>query len=252
MVAKVLALMSVAFVGCGGHALEAVELPPADLSLVAHWTFDEGSGNLVHDTSGNNRNGTMTGGQWTEGKFGGGLRFNGADFVTVANFPDATPGWTVSAWVRLAAADIGSGFGTVLSNENINDPSTPSTVMPGGFEMHAKDDLDFGFFGDLPRDIDKYGYASLHCCAIEADRWYHLVGVVDPDAKVARLYEGGALQMTESIPGPIRPGDSTFYLGSWNNARPTPTRFFMGTMDEIAIYARALSPDEISALERGP
>jgi Concanavalin A-like lectin/glucanases superfamily len=252
MVAKLFALISLASLGCGGHALEAVELPPAEQALVAHWTFDEGSGDVVYDTSGNNLNGKMTGGEWTQGKFAGGLRFNGADFVTVANFPDATPGWTVSAWVLLGAADIGSGFGTVLSNENINDPATPSNVKPGGWEMHAKDDIDFAFFRDVPRDVDTYGYASLHCCIIEADRWYHIVGVVDPDAKVARLYESGVLQDTRSIPGPILPGDTTFYLGSWNNARPTPTRFFMGTMDEITIYARVLSIDEIRALDRGP
>src|SRR5678810_161074 len=107
MLAKSLALIPVLCLGCGSHSLEAVELPPAELALVAHWTFDEGSGTIVHDTSGNNRNGTMTGGEWTQGKFGGALRFNGADFVTVANFPDATPGWTASAWVRLDAGDIG-------------------------------------------------------------------------------------------------------------------------------------------------
>ena len=72
MIAKILGVMSLAVVGCGGHALEAVELPPAEQALVAHWTFDEGSGSVVHDTSGNNRNGLLTGGEWTEGKFGGG------------------------------------------------------------------------------------------------------------------------------------------------------------------------------------
>ncbi len=244
--------MSVAALGCGGHALEAVELPPAELALVAHWTFDEGRGTVVHDSSGNNRNGALTGGAWTEGKFGGALRFNGGDFVTVANFPDATPGWTVSAWVRLAAGDIGPGFGTVLSNENINDPSTPSDVAPGGWEMHAKSHIDFAFYRDVPREIEMYGYASVQCCELQADRWYHIVGVIDPVAKVARLYESGILQQTEAIPGPILPGDSTLYLGTWNNARPKPTRFFMGTMDEIAIYSRAFSADEVRAIERGP
>jgi len=252
MIAKTLVVTSLMLVGCGGHALEAVELPPAEQALVAHWTFDEGSGGIVHDTSGNNRNGLLTGGEWTDGKFGGGLRFNGADFATVANFPDATSGWTVSAWVRLVAADIGAGFGTVLSNENIHDPASDSTIPPGGWELHAKDDIDFAFFRDLPPSVDTYGYASLKCCVVEADRWYHIVAVVDPDAKEARLYESGVLQASEGIPGPILPGDSIFYIGYWNNARPMPPRFFMGTMDEIAIYARVLSSDEIRALDRGP
>ncbi len=247
-----MSLSVLAALGCGGHALEAVELPPVEKALVAHWSFDEGSGTVVRDSSGNNRHGQLTGGEWTPGKFAGGLRFNGADFVTVVNFPDATPGWTASAWVRLDAADIGPGFGTVLSNENINDPSDPSLPTPGGWEMHAKDDIDFAFFRDLPQTIDDYGYASLHCCVVEADRWYHIVGVVDPDAKVARLYVGGALQVTQSVPGPILPGDSTFYIGSWNNARPMPPRYFMGTMDEITIYSRVLSDDEIRRLESGP
>ena len=47
--------------------------------LVAHWRFDEGSGTVANDSSGNNNHGTVMGGaQWIAGgKLGGALDFDG-------------------------------------------------------------------------------------------------------------------------------------------------------------------------------
>ena len=51
----------------------------AAAELVAYWTFDEGSGDTVIDSTGNGNDGTLMGAQWGEGKFGNALEFNGAD-----------------------------------------------------------------------------------------------------------------------------------------------------------------------------
>jgi len=48
-------------------------------SLAAAYSFDEGFGTTVADTSGRGNTGTITGATWTTaGKFGGALTFNGA------------------------------------------------------------------------------------------------------------------------------------------------------------------------------
>ncbi len=47
--------------------------------LVAHWTFDEGSGNIAYDSSGNGNDGTINGAEWDAGKYGPALHFNGQD-----------------------------------------------------------------------------------------------------------------------------------------------------------------------------
>lgn len=242
-------LLLVAFgvAGCGPNAIDAVELGPSRRSLVAYWNFDEGQGAVVHDRSGHNRNGRLTGGTWTTaGRFAGALRLNRGDHVTVENFPDATPGWTVSAWMRFAPTDFGLDWGTVVSTENLR---------AGGWELHAQTEraiprVDFGFFRDVPST--RYGYAEIECCPLEPDRWFHIVAVVDPLARRALLYEGGLERTAVDIPGGILPGDATLYMGRWNEGHPNEKRRFNGVLDEIAIYERALTPSEIAALERGP
>lgn len=50
--------------------------------LVGYWNFDEGSGIIAHDISGNGNNGTITGAAWTVGKVGSGaLQFDGNNNV---------------------------------------------------------------------------------------------------------------------------------------------------------------------------
>jgi hypothetical protein len=50
----------------------------ATADLVAHWTFDDGSGDTVSDMSGNGADGTFTGNpDWAVGPIGGALRHAG-------------------------------------------------------------------------------------------------------------------------------------------------------------------------------
>ncbi|HRR96284.1 MAG TPA: hypothetical protein P5150_06095 [Candidatus Ratteibacteria bacterium] len=48
--------------------------------LVAYWSFDEGSGDIVKDNSSNGNNGKINGAKWVEGVRGYGLEFDG-DYV---------------------------------------------------------------------------------------------------------------------------------------------------------------------------
>ena len=61
---------------------QLAQISGADSSLVAHYTFDEGSGTTAGDSSGNGNTGTLTpttgGPTWTSGKVGNGtLQFDG-------------------------------------------------------------------------------------------------------------------------------------------------------------------------------
>lgn len=73
--------------------------------VVAAWLLDEGSGNEIHDASGNGHIGEFFGDpEWDDGRFGKGIRFNGAsDHIEVPD-PDhkLTPkNITMVAWVNL-------------------------------------------------------------------------------------------------------------------------------------------------------
>ena len=81
--------------------------------LIAHWRFDEGSGTIAADTSGNSNDGTLMGNpQWVTGKIGGALEFDGdGDYVDCGNDAifDITEEITLAIWVN--ANDILNGSG---------------------------------------------------------------------------------------------------------------------------------------------
>src|SRR3990172_4088725 len=73
------------------------------------WTFDEGSGLVTQDSSGNGNHGTLNGAvAWTVGKSGSALSFNGgSDRVLVPDAPslDITDQITIAAWIKPKTAD---------------------------------------------------------------------------------------------------------------------------------------------------
>ena len=75
----------------------------ADPSLVAAYSFNEGSGTTAADASGHGLTGTITGATWTtQGRFGNALSFNGVNaWVTVPSNAvlNLTTRMTLEAWV---------------------------------------------------------------------------------------------------------------------------------------------------------
>jgi hypothetical protein len=240
--------------GCTPGPVDVATLAPTSLStgLMAHWTFDEMLGTTAHDTSGMGRDGMITGFgySWTSGQFGGALRFGGpfmgsGDSVTVGSFPQAPASFTVSAWLYVAAADLGpntSSIAALMSNEalggggwsmNFSLPG-PSSVMGANY--------DFLYYLAPPMD-----YAYVDCNCFLPDTWVHLAGVVDGGTTMT-LYVNGAVKMELPVPHGISPGISTLYLGRW----PGPSRFLTGAMDDVALWNRALVPEEILQLLTAP
>jgi hypothetical protein len=70
--------------------------------LVAHWNFDEGSGQTLTDSV-NGHNGTIYGATWTTGISGSALQFDGYnDYVRITNNSDFDfqTGFSLCAWVK--------------------------------------------------------------------------------------------------------------------------------------------------------
>jgi len=234
---------------CGSGAIDAIGLAPGALSqgLVAHWTFDEGSDSVVHDSSGNSHDGNLNGSTWSwlsQGRFGAALHLEQGDFVAVDSFPDATEGWTVSAWVQIASKDVGMGLATVISTEDL---------YRGGWEMNLNalpTDLqyDFGYWtGPGLWDYSAY-YPCTNC--IRPDQWQHVAAVVDGAGKTLSFYLDGVLQGWDEVPQAISPGVSTLYMGRW--ATTDPARLLVGSLDDIAIWSRPLVSKEIALLSQAP
>jgi hypothetical protein len=230
-------------VGCSEAPLDAVGLPPQIVTdgLVAHWSFDEASGTVAEDGSGNSHDGQLSGGTWIEkGRFAGGLRLAAGDVLSVADFPAATPSWSVSLWIRLSTEQLAANsdtFTEILSTENIGS---------AGWQINIDKRL------AQPRFVFSYwapplmGYVGTECSCVETGAWIHLAAVVDVDANRLTLYVDGTVADQATRPSDILPGDSTLYFGRWNMG----DRLLNGDLDDVAIWARALKPEEITALTR--
>src|SRR5215218_11433284 len=79
--------------------------PPPPPGLVAGWSFNESLGTTINDVSGNGNTATSHGDPtWTAGRYGGGLRFDGAnDYLTAPNSPTLNisgNAMTLSMWIN--------------------------------------------------------------------------------------------------------------------------------------------------------
>jgi hypothetical protein len=224
---------------CEPGPLDAIGLAPGTLAdnLIAHYTFDEGSGTTIVDHSGNMHDGVLTGGSWiTDGEFGGALRLSGSDYASVPNFPNAPPSFSVSAWVRTNDTPM-DGYETVLSTE---------VVFESGWELNLNKLTGIGAQAAYSNGMGTY--IRNDCTCLTANQWTHVVFVLNGDDSTLSLYVSA--QLVESVPAtqPIIPGTPALSIGRWSGEG----RFLVGDLDDVAIYGRALVAAEIEELEQGP
>src|SRR5438309_2354247 len=95
---------------CAAILLNGLARPVAAATLEGHWTFDETSGPVAHDSSGNGIDGTLQGGA----VFAPGLGISGGaisldklttSFVNMGNNFDYTGDMSLQAWVKLSVGD---------------------------------------------------------------------------------------------------------------------------------------------------
>jgi hypothetical protein len=88
------------------------------------------------------------------------------------------------------------------------------------------------------------GYVGTECSCLDVGVWIHFAATVDVAANRITLYRNGLVADEEIRPSDIIPGDSTLHFGGWNMG----DRLLSGDLDDIAIWQRALTPKEITAL----
>ncbi|MBV9850587.1 MAG: carbohydrate binding domain-containing protein [Armatimonadetes bacterium] len=209
--------------------------------MAAHWTFEEGSGTVAADASGNGHSGMLQGGAgWAPGLVGAhALRLPGrpGSFVDVpAPAVDTTKSFTAAAWVKVN--DV-SGFQTFVSIDG---------DRVSGFYLQLRADTGrFGFAvlpGDDPGD-NRPALASANDDP-EPDTWYHLAGVYDATAQTVTLYVNGQPQETVPFKSSWRaPGHTEIGRGKFGGR---PVDFVGGAIDDVRLYQAALPAADVRAL----
>jgi hypothetical protein len=88
-------------------------------------------------------------------------------------------------------------------------------------------------------------YVVLECKCIEADRWMQWTAVFDSTHGSLSLYHNGLLADTSSMPASILPGAPNLDIGRWSGQGGRP---LSGTIDDYAVWSRALGADEAALL----
>jgi glucose/arabinose dehydrogenase len=216
-------------VPAGGLSLSATFQPASTPGLIAAYSFNEGSGTTLIDRNGHGHTGTLTGPTWTTaGRNGGGLSFDGVnDSVRIGDHAelDLTTGMTVEAWVRPTALN---GWRTIAFKEQAAHMTyalyaSTTTGQPTGQAY-------------VGGQRDARGPS-----AIASGTWTHLA--VTYDGTTVRLYVNGAEMRAVPGGGAMTVSSGPLKLGGnaiWNE-------WFAGTMDDVRIYNRALTPAQIQA-----
>jgi hypothetical protein len=208
--------------------------------LVGHWKLDETSGLTTADSSGYGNNGTligMTDTEWTAGIKDGALEFTGAlgsaQYVDCGNSSSLQLYGTVtiSVWVKMNAGTEGAymGIGGKLK-----------TAPYKGFSLVRHSSNVFRLWVDDGDGV--LAGADSDTTYTDTD-WHHVVGVVDNGT--SSLYVDGVKQTQE---GAVDLTDSGEFVHIGRQYSGLDDRYWNGLIDDVRIYYRALSAQEISGL----
>jgi len=206
----------------------------ASADLVAHWRFDDGSGTIAADVSGNGLDGTLVGDpQWVAGKVGGALEFDGnGDYVNCGNDPlfDITAEITLAIWVN--ANDMGNSQHNCWMGKGDNTYAIKH--QSGNFIEF------FVYDGDWHSTQYTTGLTSLN------GEWHHMAGTYD--GKELKFYLDGELSANLVYSGTIGKAAHPVTIGE--NSQATG-RYFDGMLDDPRIYNHVLEQEDIQAIMKG-
>lgn len=212
---------------------ESHHVTSVENSLVGYWNFDEDSGGVASDLSGNGNDGTIHGAKLVDGKHGKALSINGVDdYVEVSDSAsfDLGDAMTLITWIN---PDKVTSYDRIIAK--------PHTTFASPYNMYS---LIF----------DNAGHARFEGCIgghkteingvskIQLNEWTHIAATYD--SLQLKLYVNGNLESTKDLTGGIYTNDMPIYIGcnifySGEN--------FNGIIDEVRIYNYALTEDEIKS-----
>ena len=229
----------------------ALEVVPADMEgwlstevgLLLYYALDD---RAAVNGAADKHHGQATGVNWLEeGRRGGGVEFDGAGRLTVPHHPDLCPQrLTLAAWIHPRGPS--SSYQIVMAKTNAG-----SWSQGYGFVRNSGDAENLLFF------INAYSSSGVKA-PVPHDEWSHIAGVFD--GRKLSFFVNGERAATKELAG----GDDPFGPDSGGQAAAGvsiehsngPLLFggdgssyaWQGKMDEIVLYQRALSDEEVRRL----
>lgn len=207
------------------------------LTFEKHTFFEEDGQHRVKDLSGHGNHGTVHGTRPAPGKAGQGLQFGAkGDFVDCGNADSLNPmgAVTVSAWIMVRQWKVGIGTGTsVVSKDDWKGGPAKGYTL----RCIKLGKPDFAV-GSPPHWKTASGDEPL-----PAGQWVHLAGRFD--RRAVCVFVNGVQIAAAAAPKPMRQSAYNLIVG---RATYDTTRRIDGVIDEVAVFNRPLSNEEIRTL----
>jgi len=200
------------------------DIPVSDPNLIAWWKLDEGQGTIAIDWSGHKNDGTlMNGPKWVAGYDDGALEFDGSDdyvnFGNTINWPAGTSARSMCGWAKTDSIIGGwrwiAAYGSAGTSQAMFIGINGNSLYGGGY-------------GD---DVFIDGYW-------EIDVWHHIC--LTYDGTTARLYADGIEVASEA-----KSWDLILNRAHIGRQVNDYLEFWDGMIDDVRIYNKALTQDEI-------
>jgi hypothetical protein len=210
--------------------------------MVGYWKLDETTGTTAYDSMGLNTGTLVDGPAWdSSGKVGGALAFDGVnDYVNIPDSPSVSSTNAVSV-VFWAYRTSGGGASQYLVTKDAKGPPLDRSWQIG----FGRDNGDFNFNVYDPSGVEAAltvpgGIALL-------DTWMHFACVFD-NLGTQKVYRDG-VEIGSNSHALASIKDSAIGVrlaaGYWT---PTYAYYLKGALDEVAIFDRALTAEEIGEL----
>lgn len=222
--------------GLDGSNADACVGPPSD--LVSWWPLDENvgptSGDIIADNHGTHMNGPTP---VAAGKVAGALSFDGADdFVAIPHDPALQSAEiTVDAWIK----------------GNKNEQRYPLSLVVD--KSHGAGDFT-GWVIQIDRPSGRIafnvgngsGFPGLLSASDVLDDAWHFVAATLGGGEM-KIYVDGVLENTVPFSGAPLGNTRNVNIGAWWGGGFFQ-RHFKGLIDEVEVFSRALTADEIAAM----
>jgi hypothetical protein len=241
-----------------GNAFVNISAYNINDKLIGYWKLDEKSGTTAANSAPSGQAGTVNGtGTWSTGQVGGALSFDGSStYVLVPDYPKATTALSVAGWVNVDAA-VSSSVALIRNAQGNLGVSVAQDGAPASqFELILNLDDTTGALslhggitaGPNHTTVDGPG-------TFPKGSWQHVALTAD-GAQLA-LYINGAQVASRPYLGTfIVPEVKELSMGARLNmdANQDPPvlgldatpNALLGQLDDVAIWNRALSADEVS------
>ncbi len=213
--------------------------PPS--GLVSWWSGDGDAQDIVGENHGTLQNGAT----FVEGMVGQAFSFDGVDdFVSAPHdeSQDLREALTIDAWIMRKGPCLPLNC-IVLMKEDV----------PAPFEQDLRYGLVlFGEEGVAPGRVSLslntalWEDVAISNTVLQEDVWYHVAGTYD--GSTARIYVNGLLENSVETAGPLLSSSGGAMKIGQEGAAGDDPEFFNGLIDEVELFNRALSADEIASI----